>query len=133
MGNPRQKPEKLPAKLLAIRQKLAVSQSQMAKLLEIDNGAARVSEYEIGRREPALITLLKYSKLARVSLDVLADDTRELKFRKNWKRPRRVNEVLMRDGLRRIEIKTHYIRQALSTPFADVLTHKKGLKRARSS
>ena len=116
MGNPRQKPEKLPAKLLAIRQKLAVSQSQMAKLLEIDNGAARVSEYEIGRREPALITLLKYSKLARVSLDVLADDTREMKFRKNWKRPRRVNEVLMRDGLRRIEIKTHYMRQALSRP-----------------
>jgi transcriptional regulator with XRE-family HTH domain len=78
VGNPRRKPENLPAKLLAIRHKLEVSQSQMAKLLELENGAARVSEYEIGRREPDLMTLLQYSKLARVSLDVLADDNREL-------------------------------------------------------
>jgi len=84
----------------------------MAKLLGIENGAARVSEYEIGRREPALMTLLQYAKLTRVSLDVLADDTRELKFRKNWKRPRRVNEVLMQDGLRRIEIRSQHMRKA---------------------
>ena len=114
MGNPRKKTANLPAKLLAIREKLGVSQSQLAKLLEIEDGTARVSEYEIGRREPNLITLLKYAKLARVSLDTLADDTRELKFRKNWKRPRHVNQVLVRDGLRRIQIKTEYMRKALS-------------------
>jgi len=58
------------------------------------------------------MTLLQYAKLTRVSLDVLADDTRELKFRKNWKRPRRVNEVLMQDGLRRIEIRSQHMRKA---------------------
>lgn len=88
MGNPRRKPEKLPAKLLAIRQKLEVSQSQMAQLLELETGYPRISEYEIGKREPDLITLLRYSKLARVSIDVLANDRMELKFSKSWKRPK---------------------------------------------
>ena len=114
MGNPRKKSANLPAKLLAIRKKLDVSQSQLAMVLELENGSPRISEYEIGRREPNLVTLLKYSKLARVPLEVLADDTRELKFRKSWKRPRRVNEMLMRDGLRRIDIKAKYMGQALS-------------------
>ena len=77
----------------------------MAKLLELEDGSARVSEYELGKREPNLVTLLNYAKLVRVPLEVLADDTRELKFRKNWKTPRRVNEILRRGGLRRIEIK----------------------------
>jgi hypothetical protein len=40
------------------------------------------------------MTLLKYSKLARVSMDVLADDNRELKFPETWKRPRRVANLL---------------------------------------
>ena len=104
MGNSRKKPEKLPAKLLAIRLKLEVSQSQLLRLLDTDKTTARISEYEHGIREPDLNTLLKYAKLARVSLDTLADDNRELKFRKNWKKPRRVNEILRRDGLRRIQI-----------------------------
>ena len=90
MGNPRRKTTKLPAKLLAIRLKLESSQSQMAKLLELDRGnASRVSEYENGKREPNLIVLVRYAKLARVSLDLLADDARELKFRKDWKPPKR--------------------------------------------
>jgi transcriptional regulator with XRE-family HTH domain len=89
VGNPRRKPERLPAKLLTIRQKMEVSQSQMAKLLELETGYPRISEYEIGKREPDLIILLRYAKLARVSMDVLADDARELKFRKNWKPPKR--------------------------------------------
>ncbi len=96
MGNPRRKPEKLPAKLLAIRHKLEVSQSQMAKLLAIETGYPRISEYEIGKREPDLIILLRYAKLARVTLDVLANDNLELKFRKNWKRPKHVAVLLRR-------------------------------------
>lgn len=100
MGNPRKKPEKLPAKLLAIRQKLEVSQSQMAKLLELETGYPRVSEYEIGKREPDLIILLRYAKLARVSMDVLANDSLELKFPKNWKRPKQVTALLRRSVTR---------------------------------
>jgi transcriptional regulator with XRE-family HTH domain len=93
----RARPKRLPEKLLAIRQKLGVSQSQLAKLLEFDKGVARISEYEHGNREPDLMVLLNYAKLARVSLDVLANDNLELKFRKNWKRPRRAKALLMQD------------------------------------
>jgi transcriptional regulator with XRE-family HTH domain len=88
MGNPRRRPEKLPAKLLAIRHKLEVSQSQMSKLLELENGTPRVSEFEIGKREPDLITLLRYAKLARVAMEVFADDNLDLRFPKSWKRPK---------------------------------------------
>jgi transcriptional regulator with XRE-family HTH domain len=94
---PRAKPKHLPAKLLAIRQKLGVSQSQLARLLNLDKGVARISEYENGIREPDLIVLLNYAKLARVSMDVLANDNRELIFPKRWKRPRNAKTLLMQE------------------------------------
>ena len=93
----RAKPKYLPEKLLAIRQKLGVSQSQLAKLLEFDKGVARISEYEHGIREPDLIVLLNYAKVARVSMDVLANDNVELKFPKRWKRPRNAKALLMQE------------------------------------
>ena len=92
---PRSRPQYLAAKLLAIRQKLGVSQSQLAKLLNLDKGVARISEYENGIREPDLIVLLDYAKLARVSMDILANDNCELVFPKQWKRPRNAKALLM--------------------------------------
>ena len=77
---PRPKPKHLPAKLLAIRQKLGASQSEMAKLLEFKKGCARMSEYESGAREPDLLLLLRYARLAHVSVDVLIDDELELRL-----------------------------------------------------
>ena len=99
MGQVRKKPDRLAEKLFAIRLKLGISQSQLTKLLDFDKGAARISEYESGKREPDLMTLLKYSKLARVSLEVLADDTRELRFSKTWKIPKHVRALLMQQRL----------------------------------
>jgi transcriptional regulator with XRE-family HTH domain len=110
----RRKPKRLAEKLLAIRFKLEVSQSQLAKLLEFDKGVARMSEYERGNREPDLLTLLKYSELARVSINVLADDTRELKFPENWKRPRRVTDLLMQQRRVRIQNRIDDLRGQLS-------------------
>lgn len=110
MGNPRRKPEKLPAKLLAIRQKLEVSQSQMAQLLELETGYPRISEYEVGKREPDLLILLRYTKLVRVSIDVLANDNLELKFPKNWKRPKSVTELLIRQRRVRIQNRIDVLR-----------------------
>jgi transcriptional regulator with XRE-family HTH domain len=81
VGTERAKTKHLARKLLAIREQLGVSQSQLVRLLDTDKRNARISEYERGTREPDLNILLKYAKLARVSLDRLADDTRELKFR----------------------------------------------------
>jgi transcriptional regulator with XRE-family HTH domain len=71
---PRPKPKKLPAKLFAIRQRLDLSQSQLVRALNCKLSSARISEYEHGIREPDLITLLKYSMLARVSINMLVDD-----------------------------------------------------------
>lgn len=79
MGHPRQKPKHLPAKLLAIRHRLGVSQAQMAKLLEFDKGAARMSEYETGIREPDLLVLFSYAKLVQVTINILVDEV-ELRF-----------------------------------------------------
>ena len=89
-------PKLLAEKLLAIRKKLGLSQWQLASLLRFDK-PARIAEYERGIRQPELIVLLKYAKLGRVSLDVLANENLELEFRKNWKRPRNVKALLMQD------------------------------------
>ena len=110
----RRKPKRLAEKLLAIRFKLEVSQSQLAKLLEFDKGVARISEYERGNREPDLLTLLKYSELARVSINVLADDTRELTFPESWKRPKQVADLLERQRRGRIQNRIDLLRQQLS-------------------
>ena len=110
----RRKPKRLAEKLLAIRFKLEVSQSQLAKLLEFDKGVARISEYERGIREPDLMTLLKYSELARVSINVLADDSRELTFPESWKRPKQVAELLERQRCGRIQNRIDLLRQQLS-------------------
>ena len=74
MGNARRKPKRLARKLLAIRERLAVSQTEMARLLELKQTYTVVSSYESGRREPDLIILLRYARLARVPVENLIDD-----------------------------------------------------------
>jgi transcriptional regulator with XRE-family HTH domain len=78
MGNTRRRPKKLPRKLLAIRKKLDVSQTEMARLLDLDVAYTAVSGYELGTRQPDLLVLLKYARLAGVSTDVLIDDKLKL-------------------------------------------------------
>src|SRR4051794_21776561 len=75
----RQRPERLGEKLRAIREALGLSQTGMVTRLG-DEGivASQISEYETGKREPSLITLLQYARLANVYLDALVDDELEL-------------------------------------------------------
>lgn len=75
---PRSRPARLAGKLLAIRQQLGLSQSELVFRLQFDHGPARISEYESGVREPALPLLLRYARLARVCTCVLIDDDLEL-------------------------------------------------------
>ena len=70
----RGKPKRLAEKLLAIRKSLKLSQSQLAKRIGVPIKAARVSEYEHGVREPDLIVLLGYGKVAKVHLELIIDD-----------------------------------------------------------
>lgn len=70
----RRKPKRLGRKLAAIRNDLGVSQSEMARLLNLQASYTVVSSYELGTGEPDLLTLLRYARLAKVSTDILIDD-----------------------------------------------------------
>ena len=78
MGQRRPRPERLAGKLLAIRQRLRASQSEMIALLDMNLTNARISEYEQGDREPNLLVLLRYARVAHVSVEVLIDDALSL-------------------------------------------------------
>jgi transcriptional regulator with XRE-family HTH domain len=80
MGNPRPKPERLAEKLRQIRLALGLSQTEMLRGLGLEEymSYARISEYEQGIREPSLLTLLEYSHVAGVHMEVLADDNLDL-------------------------------------------------------
>jgi transcriptional regulator with XRE-family HTH domain len=77
---PRPKPQRLPAKLLQIREGLGLSQNEILRQLELaeDYDRSTISGYERGEREPPLPVLLKYARLAGVIMDVLVDDGMDL-------------------------------------------------------
>ena len=78
MGVQRERPQHLAAKLLAIRQRMNASQSQLIARLGRDLSTARISEYESGARIPSLLTLLAYAKAGRIRVEVLIDDSLSL-------------------------------------------------------
>jgi transcriptional regulator with XRE-family HTH domain len=80
MGTARPKPQRLAEKLRQIRLALGLSQTEMLRRLGLEEGMkyARISEYEQGIREPSLLTLLEYSRVAGIHLEVLADDGLDL-------------------------------------------------------
>jgi len=66
-------PRKLARKLRQIRSRAGLSQSEIAKQIAVKDRAS-ISQYESGKREPPLLVLLRYARLARISTDVLIDD-----------------------------------------------------------
>lgn len=73
----RAKPKKLPGKLLAIRRFLNCTGQEMALKLSDDEVKVQrtdIPRFEKGIREPSLIILLRYAKLANISTDILIDD-----------------------------------------------------------
>lgn len=72
----RERPLRLPEKLLKIRLHLGLSQNEMLAALELKEKVFRsaVSGFELGTREPALPILLKYARLAGVCAEILIDD-----------------------------------------------------------
>ena len=75
----RSKPRNLANKLLSIRRNLLhLSQTEMARALDLKVHYSAVSQYELGTREPDLIVLLRYARLAGISIDVLVDDNLDL-------------------------------------------------------
>ncbi len=66
----------LPEKLRKIRQALNLSQGGMLQLLDFEELTDRsvISGYERGEREPPLPVVLRYARVAGVSVDCLIDD-----------------------------------------------------------
>jgi transcriptional regulator with XRE-family HTH domain len=77
---PRHRPERLAEKLRLIREAFGLSQNEMIRRMGAEELMAQntISEFELGKREPPLLVLLKYADAAGVCLDVLANDDLEL-------------------------------------------------------
>lgn len=73
MGNPHPRPRLLPQKLFIIREHLNLTQAEIKDSLNLST-AARISEYENGKRKPSLMVTLGYSRLAKVTMASLVDD-----------------------------------------------------------
>ena len=76
----RERPERLAEKLKQIREALGLSQNEMLVMLGLEGKLSRtaISGYELGTSEPTLLTLLKYSWLVGVHMEVLIDDELDL-------------------------------------------------------
>lgn len=74
-------PKKLRAKLLAIRERLGMSQRGLVKALNYRATplrASQISQYENWQREPTMMLVLAYARLAKVPVECLIDDKMKL-------------------------------------------------------
>jgi transcriptional regulator with XRE-family HTH domain len=80
MGFERPRPKELPRKLKQIRVERSLNQTDLIRALGYGGrlSPGMVSNFETGRREPSLLLLLAYARLASVSTDCLIDDSLEL-------------------------------------------------------
>jgi transcriptional regulator with XRE-family HTH domain len=87
----RQRPKNLAKKLEAIRRSLDYSQSEMLKALRLEDSADRslISAFELGKKEPNLLVLLRYARLVGISTDDLIDDKARLNAESSFRRSRR--------------------------------------------
>lgn len=78
--NPRVRPQRLAEKLRHIRLSLDLTQSDLLRQLDIEGLAtqSKISEFESGKRDPSLLILLQYSRLAGVHMEDLVDDQTDL-------------------------------------------------------
>jgi transcriptional regulator with XRE-family HTH domain len=70
-------PKKLAKKLALIRMRLGLSQTELVEALKYKATPlypAQISNFEQGKREPPLMVLLAYARLAGVSVESLIDD-----------------------------------------------------------
>lgn len=74
------KPKRLAEKLLRIRESLGLSQNGMLRSLGYPEKLLQtsISGYERGVREPSVLVLLEYARVAGVYIDVLVDDELDL-------------------------------------------------------
>ena len=74
-------PKKLGKKMREIRERLGMSQREIVKALNYTATplrASQISQYEQGQREPTMMLVLAYARLAKVSVESLIDDKMKL-------------------------------------------------------
>jgi transcriptional regulator with XRE-family HTH domain len=74
-------PRWLGQKLLRIRTGLGLSQAGIVEALKYEESPLRpsqISNFEQGKREPPVMLLLAYARLAKVSVETLIDDKKKL-------------------------------------------------------
>ena len=79
--NRRAMPKKLGKKLRQIRERLGMSQREIVQALDYRATplrASQISQYENGQREPTMMLVLAYARLARVPMETLVDDRMKL-------------------------------------------------------
>lgn len=78
--NPRVRPKRLAEKLRYIRLSLDLTQEELLRKLGVAEltTQSKISEFESGKRDPSLLILLQYSRLAGVHMEDLADDRTDL-------------------------------------------------------
>lgn len=78
MGRSRRpKPARLAAKLLHIRTQLGLTQEQMLERLNYKRSplySSQISDFEQGKREPPLLVILQYARVAGIPMEALVDD-----------------------------------------------------------
>jgi len=82
--NRRSAPKKLGKKLKQIRLNLGMSQREIVGALNYKDTplrASQISQYENSQREPTMMLVLAYARLAKVPMEVLVDDKMKFPFR----------------------------------------------------
>ncbi len=77
----RPRPTRLAEKLLQIRRSLRLSQQRMLECLSYQASPifiSHISQFEANKREPPLLILLRYARVAGVSMETLVDDELDL-------------------------------------------------------
>ncbi len=102
MGYSRPRPRRLAEKLLQIRNALGLSQTELWKLLGVEDEIPfkRISKYELDQNEPPLSVLLQYARVANIYMEALVDDELDLPERlpsktksEGIKRPSKLRQV----------------------------------------
>jgi transcriptional regulator with XRE-family HTH domain len=74
------RPSKLAIKLLKIRNAFGCTQDEMCVRLKTQNRKLKqltkqhISSYENGHREPSILVLLAYARIAGVNMELIVDD-----------------------------------------------------------
>jgi transcriptional regulator with XRE-family HTH domain len=78
--SPQLRPQRLAEKLRYIRTSLDLTQTELMRQLAVEELTTQstISEFESGTREPSLIVLLQYARLACVHVEDLIDDEADL-------------------------------------------------------